>query len=136
MTEETRPRRFVYDGRAEHFSCYGLYDDDVFVCRCGWSGTTKECATEYFESGLQQGECAKCDIHLWLRVVEVTLGEARAAAERGDSRAIRDLPNIERLEAKRQAHLADERRRREEAAERKRQEKRAAYLGDGWPGEG
>ena len=74
---------------------YDYEDEDQLVCpRCGWDGPVGGGNTELFED-LLQVSCPRCEKHLLLASFP-TEEETEQMANRGNRKALRDLPSLRR----------------------------------------
>ena len=89
---------FEYGGSARIFRWYGLDEDALFRCRCGWQGTFQEMDNGWFEE-LIDGTCPTCDTMLAIRSF-ATIDEVREAAARGDRDAVEQLRSLEARDPK------------------------------------
>lgn len=93
----TRGEPFEYAGSARIFPWYGLAEDALFRCRCGWQGTFREMDNGWFEE-LLDGSCPVCDTMLAIRSF-ATEAEIREAAASGNAQAAEQLRSLESREA-------------------------------------
>lgn len=84
------PTTFEYQGSARTTDWFGVLDDDIFVCRCGWRGTTMQLSAGWYEQVID-GSCPQCDTMLLVRPRGATDREIRRAAKAGHPSAIRML---------------------------------------------
>ena len=102
---EERTRR--YSTAAKHsreppallLGAYEYRENERLTCpHCGWSGQAGEADREFYKE-LFDVACPRCEKML-LVVSYPTIEETRRAAAAGDDAAKRELPNIERMEAR------------------------------------
>ena len=84
------PTTFEYQGSARVMGWFDVLDEDTFVCRCGWRGTTLQLAAGWQDEVID-GECGACDTMLLVRPRGATDREIRRAAKAGHPGAIRML---------------------------------------------
>ena len=82
---------------AKILSYYGYDEEAPLECPRGWRGRVGEGSREYYAE-LFDVSCPECDAML-LIVGYPTIDETKAEAARGTPRAIRDLPQVEQIEA-------------------------------------
>lgn len=81
------PTTFGYQGSARSMGMFDVLDEDVFVCRCGWRGTTRELAAEWYGEVID-GSCRECDTMLLITPRSATNREVRKFARAGHPTAI------------------------------------------------
>lgn len=84
------PTRFEYQGSARVMAWFDVLDDDTFLCRCGWRGTTRELAADWHGEVID-GSCRQCDTMLLVRPRGATDPEIRKAAKAGHPGAVQML---------------------------------------------
>ncbi len=74
---------------------YDYEEEDRLICpRCGWAGPVKDGSTELFQE-LLEISCPRCDEKLLLAGYP-TEEETERAANRGNRKALRELPSLRR----------------------------------------
>ena len=86
----------------EQVSYYSSWETDTWLCRCGWTGTGKEAASEGF-SALLQVDCPKCEGRLCL-VIYPSPAEERAAAKTGNAEAQRAVDAVKNRKKREERH--------------------------------